>query len=224
MTLLEFFIGIVVISVLIYLLSLLQYGIEGKLFQDAGNANKESHPSEEQERNIGEANNGSIADAIHAYRRRRETDESDRAKRERVTIVALVATAVFAALAAGTACVSAIIFSGQLGEMHQASVDSGDLVKTARETEEKQLRAYLGIIGDIVLSCYSCNLDTSGPYSHAPQYIMDNTITFNIENGGQTPAYGIYIEDSFYTTEYEGKLPNNFTYPIYSSTEHWAGF
>jgi hypothetical protein len=115
-------------------------------------------------------------------------------------------------------------FSGWQGwEMRQGSVDTHELAKTAKETEERQLRAYLGIVGDIVLSCYSCTLDTFRPYSHAPKYIMDNAITFNIENGGQTPAYRAYMEDSFYPAEYEGKLPNDFTYPISRGTEHFAG-
>jgi hypothetical protein len=80
------------------------------------------HAANKHESNVNEADRSPVADAIHSYRRRRETHERERAKRERVTIVVLVFTAVFAFLAAIAAGVSALIFSGQLGEMHQTSV------------------------------------------------------------------------------------------------------
>jgi cell division protein FtsB len=53
----------------------------------------------------------------------------------------------------------------QLTEMHQASVDIAELVKSANDTEERQLRAYVGITGDITLHCFSCNIKTFYPFS-----------------------------------------------------------
>jgi len=94
----------------------------------------------------------------------------------------------------------------------------------AIETAERQLRAYVGITGDILLSCYSCTLDTFRPFSPAPQHLMDNKLSFDVTNGGQTPAYDVSIEDSYYSTKYDGKLPNGFTYPIFQGTQHFVGF
>jgi hypothetical protein len=51
-----------------------------------------------------------------------------------------------------------------------------------------------------------------------------NAISFNITNGGQTPAYGGYVEESYYQTPFEGKLPTVFTFPIINATEHFFGF
>jgi hypothetical protein len=116
------------------------------------------------------------------------------------------------------------IMQGQLGEMHQSSVDTAELAETARDTEERQLRAYLGITGEVRLSCYSCNLDTFRAFSPTPRHVMDDKISFNITNGGQTPAYDVYVEDTYYPTEYEGRLPDGFTYPIVRGTEHFVGF
>ena len=137
-----------------------------------------------------------------------------------VRVIALVTTAAFAFLAAVAAIVSAVIFSGQLGEMHQASIDTTELVDTARDTEERQLRAYLSITGYIELRCHSCNAGQFRPISPAPQYMMDNIITINIQNGGQTPAYNVYVEDSFYPATFEGSLPSGFAFPIIKPTEH----
>jgi Na+-transporting methylmalonyl-CoA/oxaloacetate decarboxylase gamma subunit len=207
----EFLLGLAVVAVFIFLLNILQHGISTTI---------SSHADAQRDTANGSA---SVAAAIHAYRHLRQVEERNRATREWVTIIVLAVTAVFAFLAAGAAGVSAWIFSGQLGEMHHASIDTADLVKTARETEERQLRAYLSIVGDIHIRCYSCNYDKFGPLSLAPQYILDNTITYNIQNGGQTPAYNAYIEDSYYYTSYEGQLPKNFTYPMIKGTDHFAG-
>lgn len=101
----------------------MQYGIEGAASDKSRNAEEEHHDPNKEDGNINQARSDSVSDAIHTYRRSRESDERERAKRERVTIVALVTTAAFAFLAAVAAIVSAVIFSGQLGEMHQASID-----------------------------------------------------------------------------------------------------
>lgn len=169
-----FFVTLAGTAILIFLLSLLQHGIEGDVSKDAGNAGEEQRASNEQDRNINETGHGLVADAIHTYRRGRETDEYARAKRERVTIIALVATAVFALFAAGAAGISAWFFYGQLGEMHQASLDTAALARTARDTEERQLRAYISIESAAVLLT-----------GRALQGTVD------IRNSGRTPAYDL---------------------------------
>lgn len=154
-----------------------------------------------------------IADQFEIHNRQQESSERRRTIRDSLTIAGIFATA-------GFALVQAWIFHGQLGEMHQASIDTANLVKTARDTEERQLRAYLGITDYPVLKCHSCNV---GSYNPGPQHVEDNVINFNILNGGQTPAYDVHVEYGLFPTVYEGRLPPGFTYPIFKGTEHFAG-
>jgi preprotein translocase subunit SecE len=112
----EFFGSLAAVAVFIFLLSLLQYGIDQGISYRTRHADKESNSADEPEENISKPYGGLVADAIHAYRRGRQTDERERAKRERATIVVLIITAIFAAAAATVAGVSAWIFQGQLDE------------------------------------------------------------------------------------------------------------
>jgi hypothetical protein len=112
------------VAILIFLLSMLQHGISSKIPDDASDARDQSDASNEQPKDINEAGSTPVANAIHSYGRRRDAHESSRAERERVTIIVLTFTAIFAFLAAGAALVSAWFFSGQLNEMHEASVDA----------------------------------------------------------------------------------------------------
>jgi len=107
------------IVVLIFLLSLLQYGINGGISQDDSKAGEENDASNKSEENVNQARHGPIADAIHTYRRYCHADERGRAQRERVTIVVLISTAIFAFLAAVAAGVSAWGFQGQLTAMRE---------------------------------------------------------------------------------------------------------
>ena len=159
----EFLLGLAVVAVFIFLLNMLQHGISTAI---------SAHVDAQRDTADGSA---SVAAAIHAYRHLRQDEDRHRATREWVTIIVLAVTAVFASLAAGAAGVSAWIFSGQLGEM--------------RASEERQLRAYLSITNHIRIYCYSCKTYQSRPYSPAPQYVLDNSISLIIKNGGQTPAY-----------------------------------
>jgi hypothetical protein len=122
-----------------------------------------------------------IADAIHTYRRDRRADERYRAHRERATIVVLGVTSIFAFFAAGAAIYSAVIFGSQLGEMHRATVDSGELVSSARDTEEKQLRAYVSVRPVGTISNFA-------PNGKPTKVII-------ISNDGQTPAYNLHHKD-----------------------------
>ncbi len=61
---------------------------------------------------------------------------------------------------------------------------TGYLAWLGRDQETRQLRAYVGLTGDIMVVCASCGDDK------APT----DGITVEIENGGQTPAY--YVSGS----------------------------
>ena len=93
----------------------------------------------------------------------------------------------------------------------------------AADTEERQLRAYVGITGDIQLNCRSCGMDVFRKFTPSPNHITDDRITVQIRNGGRTPAYDVYGENGYYSVEYEGRLPENFSFSIYPSTQHFAG-
>jgi hypothetical protein len=183
--LIGFFLPLAGLAILIFLLSLLmQYSIYGNISKQGGNAEVQDPAADEEEGNINQTRRDPIADAIHAYRRSRRTDEGERAQRERVTIVVLGVTAIFAFLAAAAAGYSAWIFLGQLGEMHQASIDTAALVRTASDTEHRQLRAYVGPVFD------SFKLTTT----YADCDPKDTTIAphtifcYQVKNYGLTPA------------------------------------
>ena len=204
-------------AILIFLLSLLQYGIEADISKDASNAGEDQQSPSKQDKNINETGHGPVADAIHAYRRGRETDEQARAKRERVTIIALVAAAVFALFAAVAAGISAWFLYGQLGEMHQASIDTGNLVKTARDTERRQLRAYIGI-PDGRLRCASCDKIRWGILKYpAKGYKNSDMMLLTIQNSGKTPAYDVAVTINSKEMPFGKQLPPDFKYPDYPS-------
>jgi hypothetical protein len=155
-----------------------------------------------------------------------DTDDHEKhdLERERDAMVDLTRALVrWTAVLAFATAVGGTFLYAQYRELHQASVDSGELVKTARETEERQLRAYLNIVGEVTLKCLSCKTDPFAPMTPLPKNVMDNTIGFSIQNGGKTPAYGVYVEDSYYWTEYEGRLPQSFAFPIIKGNQHFAG-
>src|SRR5207248_730226 len=96
----------------------------------------------------------------------------------------------------------------QLSEMHRASLDTAQLVKTARETEELQLRAYVGVVGNVTLKCPLCDTaDIDRPIEIPREHLLDNIITFTIQNGGQTPAYDVVIEEGDWQVGFGQCLP-----------------
>jgi hypothetical protein len=210
-----FILSLAILSTLIWLLSLISSIVSNIYSKRAGEPANEGDTSNElQDNTKPQQGIATIANAIDAHRRSPQSQERDRSKREYITIAVLGATALFAFLAAVAAIYSAWIFSGQLSEMHQASVDTADLVKTARETEERQLRAYVGFTGDVLLRCRSCDVHVYRPFTPSAKHIADNTISFNLRNGGQTPAYNTSFEASFYYAPYGQGIPSGFTYPI----------
>src|SRR5438270_266210 len=91
-----FFLPLAGLAILIFLLSLLQYGIEGNRSKNTSNTDEKHHLSDEQQGNVDQARYDPVADAIHTFRRHRQADEGERAQRERVTIIVLIFTAVAA--------------------------------------------------------------------------------------------------------------------------------
>jgi hypothetical protein len=61
------------------------------------------------------------------------------------------------------------------------------------------------------------------PYTPSTKHIADNTISFNLRNGGQTPAYNVSLEASFYYANYGKGIPSGFTYPIINGPEPLFG-
>jgi hypothetical protein len=182
--LIGFFLPLAGLALRIFLLSLLtQYSIYGNIGKQSGNAEAQDPAADEQEGDINQIRRDPIADAIHAYRRSRRTDEGDRAQRERVTIVVLGVTAIFALLAAAAASYSAWIFLGQLGEMHQASIDTAALVRTASDTEHRQLRAYIGPVVD----SFRLTKDPTVCPDAGPTRAV---LCYSFKNYGLTPARG----------------------------------
>jgi hypothetical protein len=118
------------------------------------------------------------------------------------------------------------VMQGQLGEMQSASIDMKNsidatnrladaavrsnievhrLVDEAKrsadnaiKTAERQLRAYVGILGKIFLACPLCETaDIDKPAKPSFNDFFSNTISFEIQNGGLTPAYNVIFEDSY---------------------------
>jgi hypothetical protein len=118
-----FFVPLGAIVVLIFLLNQLQYRTDLGISKEAGDIKNKQDTADENTDDIGQLRHGLVADAIHAYRKHRESDEQVRAKRDQINVNISVFTAVFAFAAAGAAIYSAWIFSGQLKEMRVASVD-----------------------------------------------------------------------------------------------------
>jgi hypothetical protein len=133
----QLFLPIVGIVILIWLLTLLQYGIDSAIPQNTRGSEEQKYATDKHKADINEARHSSVANAIHTYRRTREADERDRAKREWVTIIVLISTAIFALLAAVAAGTSAWIFYGQLDEM-----------RAAREASDRSAADQLKLLGD----------------------------------------------------------------------------
>jgi hypothetical protein len=182
-----------------------------------------------QERNVEK-----ITAAIHRVKQElnRSNDENQPQRKsdrrwERAGVVGL-----WAAAAVGTTAIyigssdthKAIEATNGLGqETHRLADEAKRSADDAARRTEIELRAYVGITGDTQLNCPACETDTFRPLTPTPNHAMDNSIAFHLQNGGQTPAYNLRAENSFYPTTYEGTLPENFTFQIYPAAQHLAG-
>jgi hypothetical protein len=83
-----------------------------------------------------------------------------------------------------------------------------------RDQEKRQLRAYIGIIDDIILTCPLC--DTANPDKPIRLTIKDifaNKISIQLQNGGLTPAYNGIVNAGAWQVSYGQGLPKDFNYP-----------
>jgi hypothetical protein len=198
--------------------------------------------SEAREPEIGRSPSGNREGAPHEYEAKNGRTDSNRTERALKNWTAVLSVAsVFGAI---FALFTLNAIRGQLDEMRIASTDMKTSIEATNrlgnETHrladeakrsaddatlrtEIELRAYVGITGEIQLNCPACETDTFRPLTPTPNHVMDNSIVIHIQNGGQTPAYSVHAENSFYPTTYEGTLPENFTFPIYPGAQHLAG-
>lgn len=127
-----FFASLACLILLIFLLSLILRSIDNDCAEYARESAKESEATDYKKEYIeGETLASAIADAIHTYRRERQSDERHRSKREKINIVVLGLTAIIALGAVFAAIYSAWIFSGQLAEMQAAGVDTRKMANAA---------------------------------------------------------------------------------------------
>jgi hypothetical protein len=100
-------------------------------------------------------------------------------------------------------------------EAHRLADQAKRSADNAIETSERELRAYVGIVGDVILKCPLCDTtDINNPIEITREHMADNVIEIDIQNGGRTPAYNIRLEDSFWSVSFGQRLPESFDYPI----------
>jgi hypothetical protein len=158
------------------------------------------------------------------------------------------ALAAFTLITALASIYQSVVLSGQLREMQGASADMktsieatnrlgdatvrsnieahrlADEAKRATDnairTAEFQLRAYVGIVDNNVLTCSTCDtLDANNKTDIKAEYIYDNRIVLNLQNTGQTPAYNVHSEGSFWWGDFGQRIPKDFKYPIITVTK-----
>ena len=83
-----------------------------------------------------------------------------------------------------------------------------------RDQEKRQLRAYIGIIDDIILTCPLCDTANPGkPIRLTIKDIFANKISIQLQNGGLTPAYNGIVNAGAWQVSYGQGLPKDFNYP-----------
>jgi hypothetical protein len=161
--------------------------VDNGISEEAWQSDEEHAGSDDNQEDIENTHINPIADAIRAYHRRRDSHERYRAKRERINIVVLGLTAASALVAAFAAIYSSWIFLGQLGEMHQASIDTALLASTAGDTETRQLRAYIGPVFDSFRLLPTKLIDCE-PDAPPDKALPQNVFCYRFKNYGLTPA------------------------------------
>jgi hypothetical protein len=98
-------------------------------------------------------------------------------------------------------------------EAHRLADEAKRSADNEIETAERELRAYVGIVGDMILKCPLCDTaDINKPIEITREHIADNAMM--IENGGRTPAYEASIQESYWSGNFGQALPKDFNYPI----------
>jgi hypothetical protein len=83
---------------------------------------------------------------------------------------------------------------------------------TQRDTEERQLRAYL-IINHVEVTCPDCASGVALPLAMSSR---KNIVDINVENNGQTPAYEVVgTNNSLYVPTKDAQIPAGHTFPDY---------
>ena len=116
-----------------------------------------------------------VADAIHAYRNKRDSHERARAKSDKITIRVLFATAFFAFLAAASSLLASWIFYGQLNVTKRES----NLSERAFLDVEKLKVTNLGVLPGV--PGFSAEQDVTWQFSPV------------FKNSGKTPAVNIRV-------------------------------
>jgi hypothetical protein len=129
------------------------------------------------------------------------------------------ATLFFSLIAAGGAVVGAIIASRAFRETRRQADAANDQVKIAKETAERQLRAYVATYFERVV-CPDCgSANSPGPTATAAP---KNYVRVRLENHGQTPAYRPRICVAGWVLKPpnpERLLPQNFDYSCSHAAE-----
>jgi hypothetical protein len=176
-----FFIPLGALAIVIFLLSLLQYSINSDVPESARDFYEKHRASDENQENIERADYRLVADAIHAYRRRRQADERHRAQREKITTIVLTFTAIFALVAALAAIYSALIFQGQFGEMQIAS-------KLTRESNNTNRQALTAVQRAFIVVDHLEFLPQYLPNGEVLTWIINPVVV----NSGNTPTRHLY--------------------------------
>ena len=102
-----------------------------------------------------------------------------------LTLAAAFTAALVAVAAFETSVASLTEAQKQSAEAHRQADAAEAQIGVAKDTEKRQLRAYI-VITDFSVVCPDCGDDTGGP-----PWPFRNTVRYKVENSGQTPAYHV---------------------------------
>jgi hypothetical protein len=143
--------------------------------------------------------------SLQAYSHRWDSEQHQHYRHERRYWCIIV---IVTSLAAVGAAASAIFTWGTL--------------QTARDTETRQLRAYLDLRPG-VLTCTECNGPLSStPEKAAPGIAPKNYVKFFAKNGGITPAYNVTLKICWWRNEVNKRLPDGFNYTCSIEPDDWS--
>jgi len=105
------------------------------------------------------------------------------------------------------------------GETQRLADEAKRSTELAKDTRERQLRAYVGVLDDVLLVCPLCDkADGTQPIEIPFERIFENFVQMPIQNGGQTPAYDLTVDNTFYYLPFKQRLPKDSKYPIFPAT------
>ena len=128
-----------------------------------------------------------------------------------LTLAAAFTAAVVAVAAFKTSVASLTEEQKQSAEAHRQADAAEAQIGVAKETEKRQLRAYI-IVSDTAVICPDCG-DTARAPSALPG--VTNFVVFRMENNGQTPAYNVSPVINWWSIKQAtkgAKLPSDFSF------------